>query len=123
RIRNPRNYVRIIIQLQLIGRLSIKRADAKYAIITRAFQAVADQGRKYLSNARRGPVKEYAYIPLVGNRTIQAIVAIQRQPVLARLQVLEPKGDLTLPEPEAELVFLIHAYIYVSIAQLPEILP
>src|SRR5690606_21217773 len=118
RVREASDEVIAVVAVRAIRALAVVRAERDDAIVARALQAARDELAEPGTHRFGRPVKERAEVPLVLAAAVDRVVAIERQAVLARLQVLEPERDLRLADSDPELLRRVERDIGVEVAEL-----
>ena len=86
--------MQIVVLLLERTALTIVNAQAKDTVVPRPLQALVLSVRKEILSVFRSPIEERAQIAFVLDSAIEGVVAIQRQPVAARLKILPTVGNL-----------------------------
>ena len=113
--------MQLVVAIGTIRALPVVHAHAEHAVIARALQARLLQIGETLLDLLRRPVKEQAEVTLVAHGRVERVGAIQRDAVLARLQVFPAERNLRLACAQAPLLAGIEPEIGVRVAQLREV--
>src|SRR5687767_2491606 len=111
------------IQVRLENRaaLTVVNAEAQDPVVPRALETGVHQSLEKLLLLNRRPVVDDSQVALVRcNSRIQRIRSVERNAVLARLQVVEAVGDLGQSHAKTMLLVRVDVDVRIQVAELAE---